>query len=236
MAFERFGSLPPELRIQIWEKALSVPTVWAATRNYDTGYALGIEPTHICKRFIGPEPYLAGLACRESRQLMERSFSKPLRGWTDSMTAMGASWVYLDRTVIYLGDTAAAAELLATLDADEVTRFRHVALSDFAPAAISSDRIYRLHKVRRDLEASCPDLQTIIIQRVDRIPEETESVREVLSGEMADLYATVLEHPEFVIGHEERRSRYLQSLLHKYLGVRHPNIHLLSPEIAVPLP
>ena len=236
MIFERFALLPPELQIQIWEDALRVPTVWAATRNYEAGNSSDRGHTPICKRFIGPEPYLAGLACRESRRLLEQSFGQPLRGQPGSATTLGAYWVHLDTTVIYLGDTATATEILETWDVSEVRRFRLVALSDFALAAISHIRFTTLAKVCQRLATSCPNLHTIIIHRVETNLEGNGTISGHLSRGMADLYARIPEESESEICRKESSSLYLASLLGEYFGDGPPKIHLLSPEYAVPSP
>lgn len=78
--FACFGALPPELRLQVWERALSVWTVWAVVRNSIASSRLGASRSSFTIALIGPAPYLAGQSCREARQLLERSSVKPVRG------------------------------------------------------------------------------------------------------------------------------------------------------------
>jgi hypothetical protein len=234
VGFKRFGSLLPELRLQIWEDALCVPTVWVAIRNHDADCPLGENRSPIRMKFIGPEPYLAGLACRESRRLLEQSFGKTICGPTGSATALGAYWVRLDRTVVYLGDATDAMAALASLGVDEVSRFKHVALSNSEHVAISWTRFTKLSRVCQRLAASCPALHTIIIQRDEREAGKNEALRGPLSQDMADLYAAVSEQTGPEIGYEEPCIPHLRALLLEYFGDRPPNLHLLPPKSAMP--
>ena len=226
MSFRRFGSLPPELRLQIWEEALSVPTVWAAIRSHNGDGGLR-SPARL--RFIGPKPYPAGLVCKESLRLREKVFRIPLGGVstvteTLSRLILGGYWISLKWTVIYLGDATDAMSVLDDLDAENVSRFKHVAMSNLEPVAIPSSRFRKLAKVCQHLAASCPVLRTVIIRREERHPGENEVHCESLS-QMADLYAALSEQNQSQTGFGEPYDiLHLRALLLEYFRDRPPFI------------
>ena len=121
---------------------------------------------------------------------------------TFSMAALGDYWVSLKWTVIYLGDATDAMSVLDDLGAENVSRFKHVAMSNLEPVAISSSRFTKLAKVCQHLAASCPSLQTVIIRREQRHPGENEVHCESLS-QMADLYAALSEQNQSQAGFDE---------------------------------
>ena len=101
-SFAFFCAIPPKLRRQIWGEALSVRSVWAAIRNP----AADCDPTSVnhppfIMTYVGPAPYLAGLASKEARRLLEQTYFKPICGPNAS-----AYWVNVDQTVVYLGDSS----------------------------------------------------------------------------------------------------------------------------------
>lgn len=160
MSFRRFGSLPPELRIQIWEDALSVPTIWAPVFDDDPYSDLWPYPHPKSMKFIGPAPYLVGLACRESRWLLERLFMKVSLESPGPSAPLGAYWVRLDRTVIHFGEAIEALAALHCFDRNLVSGIQHITLQY---TTTSRQRYYALKSVCLRLAASCPDLRTIII-------------------------------------------------------------------------
>jgi len=80
--FTCFTMLRPELRIQIWTEALTVPSVWVAVLNKTGG---GLEGTSeatrasITLQCVGYSPHLAGLSCSEARGVMIQVYQQPLR-------------------------------------------------------------------------------------------------------------------------------------------------------------
>lgn len=123
-SFTYFRALPPEPRLQIWEEALSVPSVWAAV--YDQA-GDGANRLSCAMTYVGPAPWRAGLASQESWRVLMQSGVKPIRGPTRGLpTSRRAHWVHLDRTVVYLGDPSDAEA--ASLCPDELPIIRHFAL------------------------------------------------------------------------------------------------------------
>ncbi|KAF6807449.1 hypothetical protein CSOJ01_08178 [Colletotrichum sojae] len=185
--FTFFRALPPELRLKIWSEALSAPSVWAPDSN--------------ASRPVGQAPYLAGLACRESRQLLERLYVKPLpRGLPGGS---GVDWVNLETAVVYIGDGAMKA--LDALGVDELAR--------------SCQR----------LAAVCPALRTIIVEREgDGSAGDGMEVPRTLSPELAAYYATIPDcvGPEMSL--ETLDTPYFRSLVLEYFGDSPPKLHLVS--------
>lgn len=226
MSFWRFGSLPPELRLQIWEQILTVPTIWAATRNDDKHGEMR-QPARL--KTIGSNPFPAALACRESRRLLEQFFRMPIGVSSNTViisgTGLTAHWMSLEWTVIYLGDTADATSMLDDLGAENVSRFKHVAMSNLEPVAISSSRFSKLAKVCQHLAASCPALQTVIIRREQRQPGVDDVLHEPLGQNMVDLYAALSVQHQSQTGDDEPFAPHLRALLLEYFGDRPPILH-----------
>lgn len=203
-SFTCFRALPPELRLKIWSEALSAPSVWV--------------PDHNASRPVGQAPYLAGLACRESRQLLERLYVKPLpRG---PPGGSGVDWVNLETAVVYLGDGAMKA--LDALGAGELARLRHVALR--------WRQFGRLARACQRLAAECPALRTIIVEREgDGSAGDDVEVPRTLSPELAAYYASI---PDWVgpeMSLETLDTPYFRSLVLEYFGDSPPKLHLVSP-------
>jgi len=78
--------------------------------------------------YIGPAPYLAGMSCREARRQLEQFYVGPIHGsFNDVTTGPGSSWVDLDGTVVYLSEFSDATTVLNSFDANELSKFEHVA-------------------------------------------------------------------------------------------------------------
>ncbi|WYZ45777.1 hypothetical protein EsH8_IX_000002 [Colletotrichum jinshuiense] len=152
--------------------------------------------------YVGPAPYLPGLACRESRRLLEKSYVKPLRG-PESATSSGVYWVNLENTVVYLGNSSNAMDVMDAFGADKLSRFRHVALRW--------------------------SLRTIIIQGYESGSAANFSVCETLDPELAAYYTTIPDSVGPEISHETLDTPHFRSLLLEYFGDSPPRLHLVSP-------
>jgi hypothetical protein len=153
-SFKNFPELPAELRFQIWEAALSAPTVWATVPV--TGGSNPNDATYTMT-FVGPAPYMAGLACKEAWGLMKRLYGGPVRGPAGAPHITRPSWVDLDGTVVHLGD-AADVMVLRAFDAETLSRVKHVALT------WCSSQYYLIGSACFRLAEACPHLRTLIIQ------------------------------------------------------------------------
>ncbi|EXJ72245.1 uncharacterized protein A1O5_04749 [Cladophialophora psammophila CBS 110553] len=223
-SFTFFHTLPPpELRLRIWRDALSVPSVWAAVHKNNTDRNLTAGCLPFIMAYIGPAPYLAGLSSWEARRLLEQFYVKPIRGPSSGLaTSAGSYWVDLDTTVIYLGDSLDAMTVLNSFGADELLKFKHVALlwNQFGSVARTCQRLATI----------CPALRTIIIQRDETEAATDQPLRQPLSVETAAYYATLPGYPSPDLGYEELDAPYFQSLILEYFGDSPPKFHLLSPD------
>lgn len=106
-------------------------SVWAVIRKKrgkgDCGAAL-VNRWPFSMAFVGSPLHLVGLSCREARRLMEETFLRPLRGPNSTKGSPGTYWVNLKTTVVALGHPSDSLTVLARFGADELSRFRHVAL------------------------------------------------------------------------------------------------------------
>jgi len=224
-SFTYFHALPPELRLQIWEEALSVRSVWAAVRNYNADRDLSASRRPFIMVYIGPAPYLAGLSSREARRLLEQSYIKPIRGLSSGLgTSVGAYWVNLDTTVVYLGDFSDATTVLNSFGVDELSKFHHVALPWY--------QFGRLARTCQRLATICLALCIIIIQRCEKEAATNRLLRQPLSLETATYYATIPEYAGPELGYENLDAPHFWSLLLEYFGNSPFRLHLLSPDSA----
>lgn len=215
-SFHLFPALPPELRSQIWESALSVPAVWAATRVSHTGDDVDSDTCEFTVMdFVGPAPPLAGISSREAWCLLKRSYVKPIHGPQGRTGKRKAHWVNLSHTVVFFGGVLYVEDILAGFDADALSRFQHVAftwhISQFGP----------LLRACRHLATICPALNTIIIQCVKGLPQP-------LTPETAAHYAEVPAYTGHELDWQEIDTPYLRSQLLQYFGASPPRLHLLA--------
>lgn len=229
--FSLFGALPAELRLQIWREALSARCVWAAVfdTERDVGAAGEAKRTRLqfSKRtrlqvsamaHVGAAPYMAGLACRESRDLLEKLYIKPWR--MRELATGGAYWVDLERTVVWLGhvESFAMLDALRALSNDVQSRIKCVAvLSTDVDAPTMHDFV--------PLRFFCRALHTIIIQR----REDAAARFSPLSPELAAYYATLPDHASAETppapsneGHDSTGPYFLP----------YPTLHLVSSDFA----
>lgn len=216
-SFALFQALPPELRMKIWSDALSERTVWAAVSRDSGGCSSW------AMAYVGQAPYLAGLACRESRRLLEKLYTSPLRG-PGLATSFGACWVNLESTVVYLGSSYNATELIEAFSVDGLARFRHVALQWY--------QFDRLARTCQRLAETCPALRTIIIQRGESGDITSESVRDDLDPDLAAYYATIPGSVDPETSHDKLDVSHFRSLLLEYFGDSPPRICLVPTSSA----
>lgn len=222
-SFPRFSALPPELRLQIWEAALSAPAVWIAGWGEATESSSAADSATSASRRslamtpVGAAPYLAGLASRESRRVMERMFSRPIRGRDGSATNGAPYWMGLDTTLIYLGVTAAAASglVLEFFDMGELSGFKHVGLP--------YDHFGSVARTCQRLAALCPGLQTLVVRPISPTKHQQPPSLETAADD-----AAIARHtgPEPECG--EIDVLYLRTLLLEYFGDSPPQLHVLS--------
>ncbi|KAK0102648.1 hypothetical protein ONS95_006252 [Cadophora gregata] len=212
-SFTLFGALPLELRQQIWCEALSVRTVWAAIRN-----PAGVNHAQFSMAYIGPAPYLAGLSSKEARRLLEQTYMKPIR-----RPSAGVYWVDMDHTVVYLGDFSDTMKVIDSFHADDLCRFKHVALE--------WTQFDRLARACQHLARTCPALCTIIVHQAEtkaRAVAGGPSSRS-LSLETAAEYANIPSRNNSELGYKGLDTDYLRSLLMAYFGASPPRLHMLPP-------
>jgi 2EXR family protein len=77
--FTLFPHLPAEIRLQVWRKAIEAPAVWFAVLRDHNYWDPPLQRGDLTLVPVGPAPYLAGLACRESRHEMETVITNPIR-------------------------------------------------------------------------------------------------------------------------------------------------------------
>lgn len=212
-SFTLFSALPVELRLQIWSEALSSRSVWAVVRNVDNDPSVNMA-------YIGPVPYLAGLSNAEARQVLEENYVKPIRG-PDSRLF----WVDMDQTIIYLGADSDAQALLDTFHPDDLSRFKHV--------AISWSQLYWISQTCKRLASACPALcnLTIIIRKAKSDAEVLESrAFSRLLGHMTAPYGpTMPRHTKPELDYENPNSSYFRSLLLDDFHISRPRLHIFPP-------
>jgi hypothetical protein len=221
-SFTFFRAMPLELRLQIWGEALSVRSVWAAVRSL----ASDCDPTSVdhppfSMAYVGPAPYLAGLSSNEARRLLEQAYVKPICG-----PSAGVHWVDMDQTVVYLGDSSDAMAVMDSFHADDLSRFKHVALV--------WSQFNRLARVCQCLAMTCPALCTIVIHQAETVAKAITNgpFSQSLGLETATYYATIPTHTRFELGYKKLDTDYLRSLLLEYFGASPPRLHMLPPDLA----
>jgi hypothetical protein len=158
--FTCFGALPLELRLLVWEQALSVWTVWAAVHSSAARSRLTTNRLPFTMTFRGPEPFLVGLSCKEAWRLLERLNVRLVLGLTGRPNNFHSAWVDLKKTIIYLGDDINAIAVLNSFGAEGTSGFEHVALS--------WHQFDKLVRTCQRMAVLCPVLHTIIIQQGEK--------------------------------------------------------------------
>lgn len=226
--FSQFQYLPPEIRHYIWRQALCEWAVWYTSHPHINLQASGLL---IRMKPVGVAPYHVGLACQESRHLMQGLYTKLLAGGAGSGASPTAVyWLIPDRTIMYLGCTARATDFLDVIHAHQSLPLRHLVLH-------WSDLV-NLTRFSHGLVYQCPDLRTFTLHASEReITPGLCRCDSPLSQHLADWYTIIaawegetlpyLEHPE---------SEMLHWSVGEYFGDRDeetagPKLHFLPPEL-----
>ena len=223
-SFKHFPELPAELRILIWEAALAAPSVWAAAPGpLPSGVTGGSYPNPRARAhaytmgFVGPAPYMAGLACKEAWALMKRSYGRPVRGPAGAPHVTQLSWVDMDHTVVHVGD--ADTMVLPAFDPETWFKIKHVALTwRLSHYYLISSACLRLSEV-------CPLLRTLIIQTRENVDEASPP----LSVERAADYAGILAYNGPPLECEEMDMAKFWAILKYDLPDPPPRVHVLGP-------
>jgi hypothetical protein len=238
-SFSLFSMLPAELRIQIWTEALTIPTVWAVVLTKPQAVYDGGPLQHrrsIRLTCVGTSPHLAGLSCKEARDVMERIYKRPLVGpFTEAAVRTGVHWVYPETAVVTFVNSEDSLAILDCLDA-EISRFRHVAL------VWGNWRTQPLTCVR--LAKSCRALRTLIIQRAEAeisrtwvstllrpstLHEKMQPVVLKLDPVTAAHYAALTRYDGAEIGDAEPSAATYRKSILQYFEESAPRLHVLAP-------
>ncbi|XWX01940.1 hypothetical protein V2A60_009972 [Cordyceps javanica] len=227
-SFHLFKRLPPEIRHHVWREALCQWAVWYTSHPHINLQASGLL---IRMKPVGVAPYHVGLACQESRQLMERLYTKLLAGggrFESSPTAV--YWLIPDQTIVYLGCTARATDFIDLLHAHQSLPLRHLVLhwSDLVDVT----------RFSHSLVSQCPDLRTFVLHATDRkTTPELCRCDSPLSAHLADWYTTIASCKDEVLPYVEHpESDMLHWSVGEYFGDRDeeiegPRLHFLPSEL-----
>ncbi|KAK3899334.1 hypothetical protein C8A05DRAFT_18216 [Staphylotrichum tortipilum] len=233
-SFKHFSALPAELRLQVWEAALAVPSVWAAlprplpSDGLEDGSNTNPEAraSAYTMAFVGPVPYMAGLACKEAWDLMNRSYGGPVHGPAGAPRITQPSWVNMDHTVVYLGDPLELMNSIRTFDAAALPRVQHVALT------WRMSHMYLLSAACHRLTYACPRLRTLIIQTSEYHGTRENpgpAPPEPLGLERAAFYARLLAYTGPQLNYDGMDMAQFRRDLNYDLANPPPTVHVLGP-------
>ncbi|KAH6627375.1 hypothetical protein F5144DRAFT_271469 [Chaetomium tenue] len=231
-AFHYFPALPPELRFLIWEAALSAPSVWAAVRVPRP--ASNRKKSVFNMAFVGTAPPTVALSCKEAWRLLKQSYPERIHGPGGSTAKTRPYWVNLHHTVVYLGSPVDAVAILASFDADALSKFQHVALvwntniAHFGAVARACQR----------LATTCPALCTIIVEFYRRVSarDSVKPLEKPLTPESAAYYAGIPAYTGPQLDGQLRHPRYFRDQLLRLFGASPPRLHFLAPDAVQGLP
>lgn len=226
--FPLFQQLPPEIRRHIWQEALCEWAVWYTSHPHVNLQASGL---FIRMRPVGIAPFHVGLACQESRHLMEGLYTKLLAGGGGSAASPAAVyWLIPERTITYLGCTARAVDFLDIIHAHQSLPLRHLVLhwSDLLDVT----------RFSHNLVYQCPDLQTLTLHAADRgTTPELCRCDSPLSQHLANWYITVASWQDETLPYVEHpESEMLNWSVGEYFGDRNeevegPRLHFLPSKL-----
>lgn len=213
--FTRFYDLPPELRLMIWEHALSGWSVFASGHCCATPQHEDESRAKTAAVPIGPVHHLAGLACRESRYLLEKSFARLTSRHSRGCNLPGIYWIDMDTTILYLDIDPAPVEFLGVFDAKSLSNLQHVAFR------WNTGCISPIARACQLLAALAPELRTIIIQTTEESPGGR--LTDALScSRAAACYTTIIENHGLDCA-------YLRAYLLNHFADPGPKVHILPP-------
>ncbi|KAK4147162.1 uncharacterized protein C8A04DRAFT_24958 [Dichotomopilus funicola] len=197
-AFPRFRELPPELRIMIWEQAITSPTVWSIQLDpLPLDGPPNPNPPCLGSKFIGPIGHGAN---------------------TDRLLA----WICPATTVVFLGACSPAIDRLRNFHAEDAAKFLHVALDWYFPAF---NDLTSLFDVCAELAPTCKALETLIVGRVDASSATTQ---EPLPPSMAALYARLSQDPGPITDIEKIQDDDYREALLRLFPVPSPKLHVVG--------
>ena len=131
----------------------------------------------------------------------------------------------MDQTIVYLGNSSDAMAVIDSFHADDLSRFKHVALV--------WSQFNRLARVCQRLATGCPALCTIVIHQVKTEAKAIENgpFSQPLSLKTATYYTTIPIHTRSELGYKQLDTDYLRSLLFEYFGTSPPQLHMLPPDL-----
>ncbi|KAK1826639.1 hypothetical protein QBC39DRAFT_15633 [Podospora conica] len=175
--FTLFPKLPAEIRLMIWEAALSVPSVWAALpigfnnpnssdgdtgpepsgsaiNDFDDTCDFDFDGGGFTMTFVGPAPSTIGQVSKEAWDVMRRFCGEPIRAPAGPAGEVRPCWVNLRHTVVSLVDPRV---VMPSFDAGALSRFEHVVFNQRWPETY--------HGACKLLAAAYPALRTVIIHK-----------------------------------------------------------------------
>ncbi len=190
--FTLFSALPPELRIRIWQCALSEPAVAAVRRNR-TDKQVRRQP-HELVVFGSLKASTIGRTCYEALKVVEETHVR-------LQTCLGTCWFNYNASIIYLGPLwwpFPAESLWSNLHKATLPHIKHV--------VILYTQFGHLSRVCMKLAEEFSGLESIIID-MEFFPLEIEyefmpaklcqlSCQNQLDLEMASFYAGMVSSPE----------------------------------------
>lgn len=211
--------MPPELRVQIWEEALSGWSV-LAVNHVPKDRSRDGETVPLPKMtFVGHAPCLAGATSREARRVMKQCYGEPIPTHGTSAANAGVYWVNLEKTLVYLGYTCDAKAILDNLAADDLARLEHI--------IVLWDGAGGLGWICLTVAEACPSLRTVIVQRVTG---GRQPCRPPLQPAVAAYYLSLIEAP---VSEQQPKSLgldYRLFFLRCFTFSRPPMFHLLNGE------
>lgn len=226
-SFILFPDLPLELRLIIWEYALSGWTVLASGNRCAASQEA--EATHAQTTIIpvGPAPYLAGLACMESRRLLKQSYVKLSFHHGRECNLSGVYWVNMNRTILCLDVSPPPVDLLRMFDAEALLTLQNVVLrwniGWIGPVARACQLLATLS----------PALQTIVIQTAEVTKERTILDKswfgQSLSVATAAYYSTIPDYKGPELAFSGLDCAYLRAHVLGGSIYTVPKVHILPP-------
>lgn len=233
--FRYFSSLPPELRRQVWGEALEhSPTIWVAKATA-SGCGTSHERWNLTMRSVTPTSYMAGWACGESWDLMQRQRHclDDLEG-SDPSTVNRAYWMDLGRNTLDLGKCDHAINVIRMFVENEAALVRHVVLR-WGP-------LEEVTTVIRHLAMRCRNIRTVIFQSEDWVADEHPELgfdgpNPEATPELAVFYQSILcpDAPEVSTGTAHSDRQYVKDIFDWMWGARSsrpralPKVHFVTP-------
>lgn len=224
-SFPRFPDLPLELRLMIWEYALTGGSVFAAGCHYAISQDQQETRAHCSQTAlvsVGPVPNLAGFACVESRRLLERFCTKLGFRHRRECNLPGVYWINMDRMVLYLDVYPPPLDVLRVFDAEVLSKLQHICFRWDR----NSTCIAPITRACQLLAVSSPALRTIIIQLA---PKAEICIAQPVSLTTAAYYSTIPDYEGPELGVQELDCMYVRAYLLVYFVGSAPKLHIIPP-------